>query len=285
MLAFLTTHESLVSTYKVGNLLGQQILVQVNVDNDKSVKGLGRVVDGAESVWTIDSGIAVSNNISFPVEGGLVVLQPNGKSETGSLARDNLAWGQSPGASLVCVRGCNVVGLDFGRVRVWIGVLDGRAGAVHRPCGYVDFLVFAGVERLEEGVHLRLSACLSGWAYGHAYIFPAVQVAEIANFSLDYGVKRVTASLAKYKLLDMSRLDLATVVDDGSGWINDDLRHVHGMAVELGVSQRDVDLGGLGSLANSSHFVRVGPHAVLVKLLEEGQRILVVHTPQPIRKS
>lgn len=114
------------------------------------------------------------------------------------------------------------------------------------------------------------------------YVFPAVEVAKIANLSLDNANQRVTGSLTEDKLLDVGGLNLAAVVDDLTTGVDDNLSNVKAVALNLRVAQRDIDLSLAGSRSNAAHLVRVRFQAVLVVLLEKGQRVLVVDTPSPV---
>lgn len=107
-------------------------------------------------------------------------------------------------------------------------------------------------------------------------------MAEGTNLSLNDTVKGVTSTLTKDKLLNVGRLDLATVVDDLASGVNDNLGRVESMSVNLRIADGDENLSSLGCSTNASHFVRVGSKTVLVVLLEQRQRVLVVDAPLPV---
>lgn len=117
------------------------------------------------------------------------------------------------------------------------------------------------------------------------YVFPAVEVAKVANLSFDHTDQRVASSLTKHELLNVRGLDLAAMVDDIAIGINYNLGNIHAVALDLGVAQRHIDLSLAGSRANAAHFFRVRTQTVLVVLFEQRQRVLVVDTPSPIRVS
>lgn len=104
-------------------------------------------------------------------------------------------------------------------------------------------------------------------------------MAQPANLRLNYGVQRVAGAFAEDKLLHVRRLNFATVVDDGAHWVNDDLRSIQSMAVELRVAQRYEDLRSFRSSSNPLHLGRVRSQAVLVILLEKWQGVLIVDPP------
>lgn len=103
-----------------------------------------------------------------------------------------------------------------------------------------------------------------------AYVFPAVEVAQVADLGLDNIDQRVARALAKYKLLNVRRLDLASVVDDIAIGVDDDLGNVKTVAFNLRVAHRDVDLSLAGSGSDAAHLIGIWTQTVLVILLEKG---------------
>lgn len=114
------------------------------------------------------------------------------------------------------------------------------------------------------------------------HIFPAVKVAQVANFSLNNAIQGIAGTLAKNELLNVCRLNLAAVVNNIAIGINDDLSNVKAVALNLRVAQGDINLGLASSTSNAVHLFGIRTKTVLEVILEKGQRILVVYTPSPV---
>lgn len=114
------------------------------------------------------------------------------------------------------------------------------------------------------------------------HVFPAVEMAQIANFSLNNGIQGIAGALAKHKLLNVCGLNLAAMVDNIAIGVNDDLGNVKTAALNLRVAQRDINLGLAGSTSNAVHLFGIWTKRVFEVILEKGQRILVVNTPSPV---
>ena len=81
----------------------------------------------------------------------------------------------------------------------------------------MDLLATGNVQGLEEGVH----------------VLPAVELAETADIGICNGHEGITCAIVVDKLLDVARLDLASVVNNVSS------RRYHYLCNEIG---REIDL-------------------------------------------
>ncbi len=117
------------------------------------------------------------------------------------------------------------------------------------------------------------------------YVFPAVQMAQPANLRVNHGVQRIAGAFPEDKLLHVCRLDFATMVDDGARRVNDDLRSIQSMAVELRVAQRYENLGSFRSGPDTLHLRGIRSQAVLMIFLEKWQGVLIVNPPLEVRIS
>lgn len=88
----------------------------------------------------------------------------------------------------------------------------------------MDLLAFRDIESLEERVH----------------VLPAVQLAKTTELSLCDGFECVPSTIAVDQFLYMCRLDLATMVDDFAGWIDQSLSQVECCMVDLGKPNGDI---------------------------------------------
>lgn len=129
---------------------------------------------------------------------------------------------------------------------------------------------------MTEAFHLQLVA---------THIFPAVEVTQVPNFSLNNGVQGIASALTKNKLLNVCGLNLAAVVNNVAIGVNDDLGNVKAVALNLRVAQRDINLGLASSSSNAVHLFGIRTKTVLEIVLEKWQRILIIHTPSPVRVS
>lgn len=96
------------------------------------------------------------------------------------------------------IRRRNKITRRIRHIRRRIGILERLLARVDGPGGDVDLLAFGHVERFEEGVH----------------VFPAVELAEAAEFGGGYGFEGVACAVAVDELLDVCGLDFAAVVYD-----------------------------------------------------------------------
>lgn len=88
----------------------------------------------------------------------------------------------------------------------------------------MDLLALRDVEGLQERVH----------------VLPAVELAETTQLCLGNTLEGVASTIAVDKLFDVSRLDLAAVVDDFTGWVDQSLGQVESGVVNLGEAKGDV---------------------------------------------
>lgn len=88
----------------------------------------------------------------------------------------------------------------------------------------MDLLALGYVERFEERVH----------------VFPAVELAETAEFGLCDGLECIACAIAVDEFLNVCGLDFAAVVDDFASGIDQGLRQVQRRVVDFGETERDV---------------------------------------------
>lgn len=105
-----------------------------------------------------------------------------------------------------------------------IRILERLFARIHRPGGDVDLLALGYVERFEERVH----------------VFPAVELAETAEFGLCDGLECIACAIAVDEFLNVCGLDFAAVVDDFASGIDQGLRQVQRRVVDFGETERDV---------------------------------------------
>lgn len=245
---------------KVGQDLGQVRLVQVDVHEQQTIEVLLGLDDQA-TVRTVDTGVAV-------VRGGVGLgLDTLGGGLLQALDTEALEGGEGPCAGLVGVRRRDEVGRGVGVVGRGVRVNLALDAGVDGPGGDVDLLSLAHVQGLEEGVH----------------VFPAVELAQPSELGLGDRLESVAGAITVDELLDVGGLDLATVVDDVSLWVDESLGEVQGGVVDLGESKRDVDLVIAGCAADAAHLLRVDGKGVLAVLLQHGKGLEVVDLPHPVR--
>lgn len=245
---------------EIGEDLGEVGLVEVNVDKHETVKVLVGLGDSQAAVGLVDAGVAVvvgGIGLGLDALGGVLLEALDGKA---------LEGGEHPGAGLDGVgRGDELGG--------GVGVVGGRVGGdlaldagVDGPSGDVDLLALRDVERLEEGVH----------------VLPAVELANAANLGLRDRHEGVAGAITVDELLNVGGLDLAAVVDDGAGRVDEDLSEIEGGVVELGKAHGDEDLVVAGGAADAAHLLRVDAEGVLAVLLEHGEGLEVGDLPHPV---
>lgn len=248
-----------VVTGEVSEDLGKVSLVQVDVDEQKTVEVL-LGLDNEAAVRSVDTGVAV---VDRRIGLGLDTL---GSVDLQTLDGETLERSKSPCSGLDGVlrsdqvRGrISVVG---GRVRVNLALLAG----VDRPGGNVNLLSSRDVKALEERVH----------------VLPAVKLTDAANAGLADRLEGVTGAVTVDKLLDVSGLDLASVVNDVAIRGDEDLREVKSGVVDLRETKRDVDLVVTCSSADTAHLLGVDSHGVLTVTLQHGERLHVGDLPHPV---
>lgn len=126
---------------------------------------------------------------------------------------------------------------------------------------------------MTEAFHLQLIK---------THVFPAVEVAQVADFSLDNTVQGIAGALAENKLLNVCGLNLAAVVNDVAVGVNDDLGNVKAVALNLRVAQGGIDLSLARGSSNAVHLIGVWTKTVLEIVPEKRQGVLVVYTPSPV---
>lgn len=246
-------------TSKVSKDLGKVALVEIDVNEKQTIKVLLRL-DNQASIRSVNASMAV-------IDGGISLrLDALGGVDLETLNRETLEGSKSPGTSLNSVLGSDEVrsrvGVVGSRIRVNLTLL----ARVDRPSSNVDLLTSRDVERLEERVH----------------VLPAVQLTDTADVSLADGHEGVARAITVDKLLDMSRLDLATVVDHIAIRTDEDLREVESGVVDLRETERDVDLVIPSGTSDTAHLLGVDGHRVLAVSLEHGEGLEVGDLPHPV---
>lgn len=233
------------------------------------------------SIWAEDTPVSV-------IDAGILQFLARGGIDLDSLGRDSLPRSEGEGASLDRIRGRNELGRLSSVIRskahigqhIWnsyiriclcnvgvrVRVLEGLLSWVQRPGRDVDLLS----KRCSVGLH--------EWVH----VLPAVQVSNAADLSVHNRFGGVTRSIAKYKTLDVSSADLASMIDDLSGWVYHNLGGIQTGKIDLGVAKRDVDLVGTRCFTNAAHFIGVGRKTVFPVLLEQWKTLLVVNLPGPV---
>lgn len=79
------------NTYKISETLRQNILVKINIDDEDSFEILGRILHGAEAVWSVDACETVADDSSLCIDSCFVILKTLGQIETSTLSGDDLA--------------------------------------------------------------------------------------------------------------------------------------------------------------------------------------------------
>jgi hypothetical protein len=133
----------------------------------------------------------------------------------------SLEGSQGPGASLNGIRWSNKVRSRFGNIGGRVGILERLLAGINGPCCDVDLLALGDVERLQERVH----------------VLPAVELPEATQLCLGDTLEGVAGTIAVDKFLDVSRLDLAAVVDDFTGRVDESLGKVESGMIDLGEAQ------------------------------------------------
>jgi hypothetical protein len=138
--------------------------------------------------------------------------------------------------------------------------------AVNIPCGDMNLFAERNGVTLQEWVH----------------VLPAVQLTNAANLRVDDHGSGIPRAIAEDETLHVSRTDLAAVVDDGAPRVDEDLRDVQAVEIQLRVSERHEDGVLLGCGTDAMHLWRVGGKAVLPIFLQQRQALLVVDLPHPV---
>jgi hypothetical protein len=232
----------------------------------KSLEVLGRMGNQILTIGPIDSAISVVDvGVLEFFSGRSVELDtlgsdclPRGKGERASL--DGISRGHELGRLVSDQIKCSrwesrnsYIGVCLSHVGVGVGVLEGLLAGVQRPGSNVYLLSEGSGVSLHERVH----------------VFPAVEVADAANFSLHDGLGGIAGTVAENETLNVSSADLATVVDDIAGRADHDLGRVKTGKVELGVSERHPDFVSSGGFADAFHFLGIGCETVLAILFQE----------------
>jgi hypothetical protein len=115
----------------------------------------------------------------------------------------------------------------MGHEAMWTCVCD--------PCQY-------GVEESSE--RNRRGLVLRDWPHKPSRTdsyFPAIQLSDTSDVGVDNRLQRVSCSVSKDEFLHVSRLDLASVVEDFPSRTDEDLSEMQSCHVNLAVAQGDID--------------------------------------------
>jgi hypothetical protein len=246
-------------TSKVSKDLGKVALVEINVNKEKTIKVLLRLDDQA-SIRSVDT--------SMPIVDRGVSLRLN---TLGSVNLETLNGQTLEGCKSPCTSLNGVFGSD--EIRSRIGIVGSRIrmnltllARVDRPSSNMNLLTSRDIEGLEERVH----------------VLPAVQLAEATDISLADRHEGVARAITVYKLLDVGRLDLATMVDNIAVRSDEDLGEVESGVVNLREAERDIDLVIPSGATDAAHFLGVDSHGVLAVSLDHGKGLEVGYLPHPV---
>ena len=141
-----------------------------------------------------------------------------------TLLAQPLERSQSPGTGLNSIRRSDKIRSWLSNIGGGVGVFECLFAGIDGPCCDVDLLALGDVERLQERVH----------------VLPAVELPEPTQLCLGDALEGIAGTIAVDKLLDVSGLDLATVVDDLTGRVNESLGQVKSGMIDLGEAKGDV---------------------------------------------
>jgi hypothetical protein len=248
-----------VVTGKVSENLGEVSLVEINVNKQETIKVLLRLDDQA-TIGAVDTSMTVVN-------GGISLwLNALGSVDLETLNRQALERCESPSTRLNSILGSD-------QVRGGVSIVGSRIRSnltlfsrVDRPSSDVNLLTSRDVERLEEGVH----------------VLPAVKLSNTTDVSLADGHEGVAGAISVDELLNVSRLDLATEVDDGTVGADEGLSEVESCVVDLREAEGDVDLVIAGCATDAAKFLRIHGHGVLAVALQHGEGLEVGDLPHPV---